>query len=179
MQKISTAMLGSWVCGVKFSQPLRWPSWKIQTIAPKAAPSDTRFITTALRGSSSEPTSRKSTTYVTSTTNTAAAGVRDAIHATSSWVKAVDPPTSLLPPGGPASFRMAATSDFAWPLLGRYALWTSSSTMLLPTLDCRRVGDAEAPAGSSTDSTPGMPVMRAASWSAYAARDAESGSPEE
>ena len=50
---------------VKPSRWERWPSWKIQTTTPNDAPIDTRFITTALTGSSTDPNARNNRTRVT------------------------------------------------------------------------------------------------------------------
>ena len=57
MQNNSTGMLGFNVpVGVVPSAP-RWPSWKIHTIAPNAAVSDSTLHTSALSGNTTLPVS--------------------------------------------------------------------------------------------------------------------------
>ncbi len=61
--------------GVTLSRPPRCPSWKIQTMAPNAALTESRFISTAFSGSTTERSSRKSTTIVVSIAKPTAHGV--------------------------------------------------------------------------------------------------------
>ncbi len=49
---------------VKPSSEARCPSWKIQTSAPKVAPSERVFMTRALRGMSTDPVIRNSSAKV-------------------------------------------------------------------------------------------------------------------
>ena len=47
--------------GVKLSASAKWPSWKIQTSAPKLALIDRRVMITALIGMTTDPNSRNRT----------------------------------------------------------------------------------------------------------------------
>ena len=79
--------------GVKWSSPDRWPSWKIHTITPNVAVSDSAFITMALTGSTTEPKARNSSTNVASATTSAIHGRVWPRLASSSTSCAVTPPT--------------------------------------------------------------------------------------
>ena len=60
--------------GVKPSQDAKCPSWKMNTTAPNAAPSETTFITIAFSGRMTEPKARNSRTKVTRITKPAIHG---------------------------------------------------------------------------------------------------------
>ena len=91
---IRIGMVGSMVpVGVKLSSPDRWPCWKIHTIAPNVAVSDSAFITMALTGSTTDPNARNSSTNVASTTTSAIQGRVWPRLASSSTSCAVAPPT--------------------------------------------------------------------------------------
>src|SRR5689334_17311804 len=94
MQNIRIGMTTAMVpVGVKSSQPLRWPSWKIHTIAPKVAVRLSRLSTTALSGTSRLPKSRNSTTNVTRAMKPTAHGRRANSDAFVSTRSAEGPPT--------------------------------------------------------------------------------------
>ena len=51
-----------------------WPCWKMKTMIPNAAPSDTRLSSTALTGSSTDRKARISSTNVSRITNASTYG---------------------------------------------------------------------------------------------------------
>jgi hypothetical protein len=53
--------------GVKFSHWDRLPSWNTQTRAPKVADRESRLVSTALRGISTLPSMKNSSTKITQT----------------------------------------------------------------------------------------------------------------
>jgi len=75
MQNMMTGVDGSIDDASKPRSDDPCPSWKTNTSAPNDALIDSRFITTALRGSTTEPSSTKSTIIVASITNATACGV--------------------------------------------------------------------------------------------------------
>jgi hypothetical protein len=89
------------------------PSWKIQTIAPNDADSDSTFISSALAGSTKEPKATNSSTNVISTMNPAIHGARSASTSSRSTSEAVSPPTSTEVPGGAATARTPWTTSRA------------------------------------------------------------------
>ena len=63
MQNMITGRVGSSGAGVNPPRYCaRFPCWKIQTIAPNEVAMESRFMITALSGSTTDPSSRKSTT---------------------------------------------------------------------------------------------------------------------
>ena len=94
---------------VKPSSDDRWPSWKIQTTAPKDAVSDSTFITTALTGSTTEPKARNSRTRVTPTTNRPIHGRVAPRLASRSRRSAARPPTRTSAPAGSGTSRTSPT----------------------------------------------------------------------
>src|SRR3977135_2215331 len=102
MQNMITGSVGAIDDGVKFSCDARWPSWKIHTSAPNDALMDRKFMRTAFNGRITDPSSRKRTRYVASTTNPTASGVfpRMKLMATTSY--AVNPVTRSSALGGGA-----------------------------------------------------------------------------
>ncbi|WP_207232299.1 hypothetical protein [Micromonospora kangleipakensis] len=62
--------------GVKPSRSDRCPSWKIQTTTPNEAPMESRFISTGLTGSNTEPKARKSSSRVAPALSSAIQGSR-------------------------------------------------------------------------------------------------------
>ena len=89
-----SGITGSIGPGVKPSQSLKCPSWKIHTSAPYDAVTDRQFMTTALSGNSTEPSSRNSATYVAASTKATAPGATRTTRATKSTSYAVRPVTS-------------------------------------------------------------------------------------
>ena len=67
MQNMITGRVGSIEPGVNPSCAARWPSWKIQTIAPNDAEIERRFMTTALSGRTTDPSRRNNTSIVAAT----------------------------------------------------------------------------------------------------------------
>src|SRR2546423_905910 len=110
MQNMITGKVGSIDDGVKLSQDDRCPSWKIQTSAPNDALIDRKFMSTALSGRTTEPSSRNSTMYVATTTNDTAAGVFPRMKLIASTSYAVNPVTSSSAPAGGAIARMSLSS---------------------------------------------------------------------
>ncbi len=94
---------------MKSSSPDRCPSWKIQTIAPNEAVSDSTFISSALTGSTTEPNARNSSSTVAPATISAMYGSSRPRLPSRSDSTAVSPPTSTLPPGGGGSARTRST----------------------------------------------------------------------
>ena len=82
--------------GVKFRNPDRWPSWKIQTSAPNEAPIDSTFMISALTGSTTEPKARNSSTNVVATTISAIHGSSAPRLSSRSVSTALCPPTSTV-----------------------------------------------------------------------------------
>ena len=58
------------------SRTKTWPSWKNHTSAPNDPAIDTKFMITALIGSTTEPRRRKTTSTVAATTTATALGAR-------------------------------------------------------------------------------------------------------
>src|ERR687896_399659 len=87
--------------GSKSSNPDRFPSWKIQTSAPKLAVIDSRLIRIALIGRKIDPNVRKRTAPVTPTTMATAHGTEAVKLAMKSCERDERPPvsTSELPVG--------------------------------------------------------------------------------
>src|SRR6478672_2462700 len=106
MQNMITGSVGSIEDGVKLSHDARWPSWKIHTSAPNDELIERKFMSTALSGSTTEPSSRNSTTYVAMTTNATAAGVFPRMKLIASTSYAVKPVTSSSAPAGGAIARI-------------------------------------------------------------------------
>src|SRR3954447_1087623 len=92
----------------KSSRPDRCPSWNTHTSAPKLAPSDSTFISSALTGTTTEPVMRNSSTKVASATNPRTKGSRDSSAALSSTVSAARPVTKV--GNGVSTARMTLTS---------------------------------------------------------------------
>src|SRR5256885_16841892 len=88
-----TGSVGSIDAGVNPSCDAKWPSWKIQTMAPNDAEIDSRFMTTALSGRTTDPSRRNSTSIVATTMYASAAGVWLAMKSTVSGAMAVKPVT--------------------------------------------------------------------------------------
>ena len=66
-QNSRTGTVGSMGAGVKSNWSRRWPCWKIHTSAPNEAVIESTSVTTALMGSTTEPSSRNNTTMVMTT----------------------------------------------------------------------------------------------------------------
>ena len=79
--------------GVNRSSPDRCPSWKIQTITPNVADSDSTFIKIAFTGSTTDPNARNSSTNVARQMTRAIHGSVWPRLASSSTSWAVTPPT--------------------------------------------------------------------------------------
>jgi hypothetical protein len=97
----------------------RFPSWNIQTIEPKVADSDSRFKTTALAGTKTDPNIKKRTTKVTTPMMASASGrspIREALIST----READSPVTPTATGAPRR-RTSATRSSASPLLGSTA----------------------------------------------------------
>ncbi len=87
-------MAGSMVpVGVNRSSPDRCPSWKIHTMTPNVADSDSAFMPMALTGSTTEPKARNSSTNVARQMTSAIHGRVCPRLASSSTSCAVTPPT--------------------------------------------------------------------------------------
>ena len=80
--------------GVKSSSSARWPSWKIQTMAPKVALRLSRLRTMAFTGTRTLPNMRNRTTKVTRAMMPAASGSRSRMAALESTSSADGPATS-------------------------------------------------------------------------------------
>ena len=99
--------------GVNRSKPDRWPHWKIHTMTPNVADSESTFITIAFSGSTNEPNARNSSTNVETHTSRAIQGSVAPRLASSSTSPAVVPPTSTVAPGGAAVSRSSVTMCLA------------------------------------------------------------------
>ena len=87
----------------------RLPSWKIQTIAPKAALSDSMLSTRALIGSTTLPVSRNSKTSMMAAINPRTRGSRERMASTLSRLVCARPPNSTgRPPGAGTSCRRSS-----------------------------------------------------------------------
>ena len=91
------------------SGPDRWPSWKIQTSAPKLALMLIRVISTALIGRKTDPKVRKSTMAVTSTTIKMATGTELSKLVMKSADREGRPPVRTWVPPGAGMARTLAT----------------------------------------------------------------------
>ena len=108
------------------SMPIRLapqPHWKTATIRPKAAPMLSRFITTALTGTSTERKTAISSSAESSTTTPMKSGSFSAIAVPKSSKIAVMPPTWTWAPvrcsnGGIAWSRMRSSSSVVASLCG-------------------------------------------------------------
>ena len=84
----------------KFSSPDRFPSWKIQTRAPKLAVIETRLMSTALTGRKTDPKVRNRTTGVTAMTMATATGTLARKLSMKSADRAARPVTPTVAPAG-------------------------------------------------------------------------------
>src|SRR6266496_1346288 len=92
---------------VKSSRPDRWPSWKMKTMAPYTADSDSRLRISALIGMTRLPVIRNSSSRVAPAMTATAIGSRSLIAALVSTSWAEGPPTST--PNGAGSARTRST----------------------------------------------------------------------
>ncbi len=138
MQKRITGTVGSSDCGVKFSCVAKCPCSKIHTIAPNEAAIDSRFITTALIGRTTERRRRNSARRVIPITNTIARNEFLAMKSIVSRSKAVCPVTSSSPPAGAPIImigvwpRIVRTSSRASSLDAGFEMTTPSAAMCVP-----------------------------------------------
>ncbi len=79
--------------GLKPSSPLNQPSWKTRVSAPSEAPNDSRFISRALTGITTEPVIRKSRISVPTATRPSAHGPRLSSSSWKSTTEAAPPVT--------------------------------------------------------------------------------------
>ena len=81
------------------SSPAPWPSWKMRVTKPSAAPIDSRFMTAALIGMTTERNTASSSSALKSTTTPTNSGSLPATTREKSSLDAVKPPTSTLGAG--------------------------------------------------------------------------------
>ena len=110
MQNIRIGVVvSSMPVGVKPSSPDRWPSWKIQTIAPNVAVRLSMLSTSALTGTSTLPNMRNSSTNVTPAMSAEGQRQRaDQRRPCVDELRPTAPPTSTA--NGAATARTACTS---------------------------------------------------------------------
>ena len=82
MQNSSTGMLATNVPVDVVPSPPRWPSWKIHTIAPNAAVSESTLSTNAFSGITTLPVSRKSSTNMMTAISPSTSGSREVMAST-------------------------------------------------------------------------------------------------
>ena len=88
---------------LKPSKDSRWPSWKIHTSTPYAAPTDSRFSTIAVAGITSERKVTSSSRNASASTNTKTHGARAFMRSLKSLDIAVLPVTDAFTPGSRSS----------------------------------------------------------------------------
>src|SRR3954465_9761411 len=86
--------------GTKPSTPASQPSWKISLIAPKEADSDSRFNTSDLSGTNTDPNARNSARNATTATNSTIHGRREVTMSTMSTREAGIPVNDTTAPAG-------------------------------------------------------------------------------
>ena len=101
MQNIRTGMLATRIPVAVVPSPPRWPSWKIHTIAPNAALSESTFSTNAFSGTITLPVSRNSTANMITAMSPSTTGNRDVIASTLSRLTCAVPVNSTWRPPGP------------------------------------------------------------------------------
>ena len=115
--------------GWKARRPDRWPSWKIQTIAPKLAVMDRRVMITALSGRTTDPNSRNRIAPLAMRVRATAYGARSDCETRKSWPIAALPPTRVAVPGLAGIARIAGTRSVAAGWDGGRGLMASSWTV--------------------------------------------------
>ena len=150
MAKISGTLIVSsapWLS--KPSRLSNQPHWKIATRTPKAAPIESRFISTAFSGSSSERSITIRTRKLSARTKRTIFHIEPLIWARTSWLRAVSPPTST-----------SATGSARWP--GRRSSRSRSTRAIAASDSLGALGVAwirtlsPAKAGGATALTPGV-----------------------
>ena len=137
MKMTSGMVASSAPTGSKPSSPERWPSWNTQTSAPKVAPSDSTFMTTALTATTTEPVMRNSSTSVAAHDERGGEGRRSATDSLKSTSSAASPVTSVAKAGrspaggarGPAPPRRSrAFGDDLDHRCGPATAWSATDT---------------------------------------------------
>ena len=101
MQNNSTGMLATRMPVAVVPSPPRCPSWKIQTIAPKAADNESTFSANAFSGIITLPVSRNSTANMTTAMSPSTTGNRDVMASTLSRLTCAVPANRTSRPPGP------------------------------------------------------------------------------
>src|SRR6478609_8103192 len=158
-QNISSGMVGDRKpVGVKPSGSEKWPSWKIQTIAPNAADNESVLSTIALSGRTTLPVKRNSTTRVDTMISARASGSRLPSAFNESWFAAVGPANSTSPGGGTertaSSWRAAAEENGSALLTTRR--YAPDSFAISGSGDATREPDMNVPTLDVTASMPGI-----------------------
>src|SRR5262245_23799419 len=141
--------MGTVDCSPMRSMPQ--PHWNTATIAPYAAPTDSRFMTAAVSGTSTEWNTSINSRNDSSTTAPMNQGSRAAIWSPMSMYSAVSPPTKAFAPvvpsaAGRTSSRNVVTSDAVCALSGAVVGNTTTTATSPAGLNC----------AGSTLSTPGV-----------------------
>ena len=100
MQNNSTGMLATRIPVAVVPSPPRCPSWKIHTIAPKAALSESMLSTNAFSGIITLPVSRNSTANMITAMSPSTTGNRDVMASTLSRLTCAVPANSTSAPAG-------------------------------------------------------------------------------
>ena len=109
MQNNNTGIFATRTPVAVVPRPPRCPSWKIHTIAPNAADSESTLSTNAFSGIITLPVSRNNTTNMITAMSPSTTGSRDVMASTLSRLTCAVPANSMLrPPGAPTACRASS-----------------------------------------------------------------------